>query len=82
MPFVREKKMDLTPSEFQMLKILCENGPRVMSRQDLVNLFNQLNLDLSLRTIDNHIFNLRKKMGPCGDMIQTVRGIGYKLQSE
>ena len=79
--FCRGQKLPLTASEFQMLKVLCEHRPQVLTRQRLVEIFTQLGFELSLRTIDNHIFNLRKKLGECENMIQTIRGVGYKIQS-
>lgn len=74
------QRLNLTSSEFQMLKVLCENRPQVMTRERLVEIFTALGLDLSLRTIDNHIFNLRKKLGECEHLIQTIRGVGYKVR--
>lgn len=79
--FCSGEKIRLTTSEFQMLKILCENRPKVMSREHLVKVFTSMGLDLSLRTIDNHIFNLRKKLGPCEEVIETIRGVGYKVKN-
>jgi DNA-binding response OmpR family regulator len=79
--FCKGQKLPLTASEFQMLKVLCENRPQVLTRQRLVEVFTNLGFELSLRTIDNHIFNLRKKLGECESMIQTIRGVGYKIQS-
>jgi DNA-binding response OmpR family regulator len=79
--FCKGQKIPLTASEFQMLKVLCENRPQVLTRQRLVEIFTGLGFELSLRTIDNHIFNLRKKLGECENMIQTIRGVGYKIQN-
>lgn len=78
--YCKGQKLPLTASEFQMLKVLCENRPQVLTRQRLVEIFTGLGFELSLRTIDNHIFNLRKKLGECDNMIHTIRGIGYKIQ--
>ncbi len=73
--------LSLTTSEFQLLQVLCENRPRAISRQKLVEIFAQMGFELSLRTIDNHIFNLRKKLAGHQDIIGTIRGIGYKVSA-
>lgn len=75
------RRVDLTTSEFQLLQILCENRPHVLSRKRLVEIFTEMGVDLSFRTIDNHIFNLRKKLGDRQDIIGTIRGVGYKVRA-
>ncbi len=73
--------LPLTTSEFQLLLVLCKNRPQVLSRKRLVQIFAKMGFDLSLRTVDNHIFNLRKKLAAHQDIIGTIRGIGYKVSA-
>jgi DNA-binding response OmpR family regulator len=75
----RGRRIRFTSSEFQLLRILCENSPNVISREKLVDSFSIMGMDLSVRTVDNHIFNIRKKLGVCDKLIQTIRGVGYKV---
>ncbi|HEC77970.1 MAG TPA: response regulator transcription factor [candidate division WOR-3 bacterium] len=75
------KKIELTPTEFRILKILSERKGWVYTRnQILENLWGR-DKDVFDRTIDVHIKNLRKKLGPAGKFIKNVRGIGYKLEA-
>jgi two-component system phosphate regulon response regulator PhoB len=52
----------------------------VFSRDDLILQIQGEGINVSGRTIDTHIFTLRKKLGAMGDFIETVRGVGYRLK--
>jgi|TARA_B110000495_G_scaffold26779_1_gene19768 two-component system phosphate regulon response regulator PhoB len=77
--FIDEKLVDLTHTEFRLLHLMMERIGRVQSRENLlVNVWNY-DTDIETRTVDNHVGRLRGKLGSKGDMIKTVRGVGYKL---
>ena len=77
--FIDEKLIDLTHTEFRLLHLMMERMGRVQSRENLlVNVWNY-DTDIETRTVDNHVGRLRSKLGPKGDMVKTVRGVGYKL---
>ena len=77
--FIEEKLVDLTHTEFRLLHLMMERIGRVQSRENLlVNVWNY-DSDIETRTVDNHVGRLRGKLGDKGDMIKTVRGVGYKM---
>ena len=77
--FIDEKLIDLTHTEFRLLHLMMERIGRVQSRENLlVNVWNY-DTDIETRTVDNHVGRLRGKLGSKGDVIKTVRGVGYKL---
>lgn len=76
------EELKLTPSEFGVLKVLLAQPHRVFSRGELAAQVQGYNFEGYERTIDTHIKNLRKKMDamlPGREIIQTVYGLGYKL---
>ena len=78
--FVENKKIDLTPTEFRILKILASKKGWVFTRDQILNhLWGQEKAILD-RTIDVHIKNLREKLGKAAKFIKNVRGIGYKVE--
>lgn len=82
---VQDAVVDLTPSEFALLKVLISHPGRVFPRSELLDRVQGYQFEGYDRTIDSHIKNLRKKIGdafPGQDFIQTVYGIGYKLMIE
>jgi len=71
--------VDLTATEFKLLKLLMERKGRVQTRENLlVNVWNY-DTDTETRTIDTHIRRLREKLGERSDLIETVRGVGYRI---
>lgn len=77
---VQGEALKLTKSEFKLLETLIRQPGRAFSRAELMDAAlgeDSLVLD---RTIDVHIRALRKKMGEAGDLIETVRGVGYRFQ--
>ena len=76
------KLIDLTNTEFKLLHLMMERTGRVQSRENLlVNVWNY-DTEIETRTVDNHIGRLRSKLGPKGDFVKTVRGVGYKLLAD
>ncbi|MDP0500415.1 MAG: response regulator transcription factor [Verrucomicrobiota bacterium JB022] len=76
---VAEEPIDLTATEFKLLKLLMERKGRVQSRENLlVNVWNY-DTDTETRTIDTHIRRLREKLGHRSALIETVRGVGYRI---
>jgi two-component system OmpR family response regulator len=74
--------LELTPTEFELLRVLAESPGRVYSRMQLLDIVQGEAFEGYERTIDSHIKNLRKKVEPDPDRpmyILTVRGIGYKM---
>ena len=77
--FIEDERVELTRTEFRLLHLMMERVGRVQSRENLlVNVWNY-DTDIETRTVDNHVGRLRSKMGSKGEMIKTVRGVGYKL---
>jgi DNA-binding response OmpR family regulator len=75
----RDKEpINLTKTEFAILKTLLENYGKPVSREYLVE--HVLKKEVYYRTIDVHVKNLREKLGKEGEWIKTVRGVGYKLE--
>jgi two-component system response regulator BaeR len=79
---VNDEALNLTPSEFGLLKILMAHPGRVFSRSELLEKVQGYQFEGYDRTIDTHIKNIRKKIAeklPARDVIHTVYGIGYKF---
>ena len=77
-----KKDVELTPMEFKLLETLVERQGRVQSREQLLTDVWDMAADIDTRTIDTHIKRLREKLGKAGDMIVTVRGLGYKARED
>ena len=76
---VNGEDIALTYKEFMLLRILVENMGIVMTRQTLLDRVWGLGTERENRTLDVHIRTLRAKLGPAGQLIHTIRGIGYRL---
>ncbi|MGD8867985.1 MAG: response regulator transcription factor [Gemmatimonadales bacterium] len=73
--------VDLTPKEFQLLLCLLERRGRTQSRRGLLESVWDTTAEIETRTIDMHIGRLRAKLGTAGNMIETVRGFGYRFRA-
>lgn len=73
--------IELTPTEFKLLLTLAERRGRVQARGHLLETVWEAAPDIQTRTVDMHIQRLRTKLGPAGDLIETVRGFGYRLRA-
>lgn len=72
----------LTPSEFKLLMALAKSQGRVLTRDSLISQVQGDGVSVVGRTVDTHVFGLRKKLGACADVIETVRGVGYRVKPE
>lgn len=79
---VRNKEIQLTLMEFKLLSTLIKRRGRVQSREALLDDVWDIESDVTTRTIDTHIKRIREKLGKSGDLIETIRGIGYKFHEE
>lgn len=79
---VEGKSITLTLKEFEMLCMLLENRNVVLTRDQILNKIWGYSFDGESRTVDVHIRTLRQKLGSVGDVIETVRGIGYKISGD
>ncbi len=77
---VDNKQITLTLKEFELLKFFMENPGQVFTRDMLLSKIWGMDYTGETRTVDVHIGTLRTKLEKAGDLIQTVRGVGYKLE--
>ena len=76
---VDEGPLELTPSEFRLLETMIRQPGRAFDRTELIDLALGADTMVLERTIDVHIRSLRKKMGDAAEVVETVRGIGYRF---
>jgi DNA-binding response OmpR family regulator len=74
--------ISLTPSEFKLLLALAKSQGRVLTRDSLISQVQGDGVSVVGRTVDTHVFGLRKKLGECADVIETVRGVGYRVKTD
>ena len=72
--------LELTATEFKLLLTLVERRGRVQSRPQLLETVWEAQPDIQTRTVDMHVQRLRSKLGEAGNMIETVRGFGYRFR--
>jgi len=77
---VDAQEVELTATEFKLLRTLIEREGRVQSRAQLLETVWQAHPDIQTRTVDMHVQRLRQKLGKAGDCIETVRGTGYRFR--
>jgi two-component system phosphate regulon response regulator PhoB len=73
--------VELTPTEFKLLLTLAERRGRVQARAHLLQTVWEAAPDIQTRTVDMHVQRLRAKLGIAGDLVETVRGFGYRLRA-
>lgn len=73
------KKVVLTLKEYDLLCLLMKNKGKVFTRDELLNRIWGYDFSGESRTVDVHIRTLRSKLGICGELIETIRGVGYKI---
>lgn len=78
---VGDQEIELTPTEFKLLLTLAERRGRVQSRSLLLETVWDAAPDIQTRTVDMHVQRLRGKLGVAGELIETVRGFGYRIRS-
>ncbi len=77
---VNGEAIHLTASEFTILELLAGRPGWVFSRQQIIDQVRGYDYSITPRAVDVQIFGLRKKLGPSGACIETVRGIGYRIR--
>jgi two-component system OmpR family response regulator len=71
--------LDLTPREFTLVSFLAREAGRVVPRSELLRQVWETSFDPGSNIVDAHIKNLREKLGGAAKMIETVRGVGYRM---
>lgn len=77
---VNNERIQLTLKEYQLLRTFMENPGRVFTRDSLLEMIWGVDYTGETRTVDVHIGTLRTKLGECGGYIETIRGIGYRME--
>lgn len=77
---LNKKKLPLTLTEFRTLQMLASNPGRVYTRQQIVDEVRGDEYAVTERAVDIQVFNLRSKLGNKKDMIETLRGVGYRFR--
>jgi two-component system phosphate regulon response regulator PhoB len=77
--FVDGHEVELTAKEFDLLEGLMARPGRVMTRERLLEQVWGSDIAVTSRTIDTHLKRMREKLGGAGDLIETVRGVGYRF---
>lgn len=77
---VNGERISLTLKEYELLRLFMDNQGRVFTRDQLLQSIWGSDYMGETRTVDVHIGTLRSKLGECGDYIETVRGVGYRLE--
>jgi two-component system, OmpR family, alkaline phosphatase synthesis response regulator PhoP len=80
--FCGDKQLDLFATEFALLKHFLTNPEIVFSRNQIIEAIRGPDYPVTDRSVDVQILGLRKKLGKAGDMIETIRGVGYRLRME
>ncbi len=78
--YVDGERVDMSPKEFDLLIYLAENAGRALSREQILNAVWNFDYFGDVRTVDTHIKKLRLKLGDKSELIQTVRGLGYRFE--
>jgi len=78
---VEGQPLGLTKTEFRMLLFLLQSDGRVFTREEIIVAVRGDDSPSTARSVDNHILALRKKLGVLGDLIETVRGVGYRRRT-
>ena len=74
--------VELTPTEYKLLMLLAQRRGRLQGRAELLEQVWDASPDIQTRTVDMHVQRLRAKLGDAGDLIETVRGFGYRIRSD
>ncbi len=80
--YLDNQPTDLTATEFKLLLYLCERAGKPQDRNDLLSVVWGYSDDVHSRTLDTHMKRLRQKLGEHGNLIETVRGVGYQAKSK
>lgn len=77
--WISDKELELTLSEYKLLCAFMKEPGKVFTRNQLVEYIQEGPIHVTDRTIDTHIFGLRKKLGSYSSLIETIRGVGYRV---
>jgi two-component system alkaline phosphatase synthesis response regulator PhoP len=79
---VQAQSVQLTPTEFRILRLLARRPGWVFTRNQIIDAAQgeDMNVTVTARSVDVHIVSLRRKLGPCGAVIETIRGVGYRFR--
>jgi len=77
---VKERKVDLSATEFAIMEFLLRNPGWVFSRSQIIDAVKGRDYPVTDRAVDVQILSLRRKLGEAGEEIETVRGVGYRLR--
>ncbi len=77
---VQGERVKLTTTEFKLLEWLAQRPGQVLSRDQILDAVAGYDAVVSDRTVDAHVKSLRRKLGPCKDYVETVRGVGYRFK--
>ncbi|MBI5058763.1 response regulator [candidate division KSB1 bacterium] len=77
---VSGQSVDLTATEFRILQMICRRPGWVYSREQILEFAQGSNSEVTGRAVDVHMVSLRRKLGQAGDMVETVRGVGYRFR--
>ncbi len=80
--YVNDQVVELTYTEFELLSFLITNQGIALSRDKILDNVWQYDYFGDSRTVDTHIKKLRSKLGEAGELIKTIRGIGYKFEAQ
>lgn len=78
--YLKGEKLELTRSEFRLLEALLKHQGKVLSREALIGEIQGDGVNVVGRTVDTHVFGIRKKIGDHADFIETIRGVGYRVR--
>jgi DNA-binding response OmpR family regulator len=76
----RGKPIELTATEFRLLTVLAQRRGRVQTREQLLRDVWEYDSLIDTRTVDTHVRRLREKLGPSAEILDTVRGVGYRFR--
>ncbi len=80
--YVDGVEIGLAPLEYRLLETLLERRGRVQSRRQLLEAAWDTTARIETRTVDMHVARLRHKLGQAGGVIETVRGVGYRVRTD
>ena len=80
--WVEEESVELTPLEYKLMEVLMSRRGKTQSRNVLLRDVWAIEADINTRTVDTHVQRLRAKLGEAGEVIETVRGVGYRCSTK
>ncbi len=80
--FINGEQVHLSATEFSILDFLTRNAGWVFSRNQIIDAVKGKDYPVTERSVDVQILGLRKKLGRTGELVQTVRGVGYRFQAD